>query len=654
MAKWIVLILFVFGTLVIGAGMMLYMRIDQAPPNIVLISIDTCRADYLGCYGNTSDITPNIDRFAANAVRFENVITPVPLTLPSHCTVMTGKSPIQHGVHHNINYKLPEKEKTLAEFLKDKGYITGAAVSTFVLDKKFGLAQGFDMYDDNCSTTNDQTEYPERKGEQTAQIAIDWLEKITSKDSDRPFFLFTHFYDPHHPYSADKNFADKFPQDPYSAEIAYTDHCIGRILEKLKNLDVYEDSIVIIFADHGEGLGDHNELYHGFFVYQSTVKVPMIIKPDGKYQPGTVKNIVSIADITPTINKMLGTQPPNNIYGRDISWAFRAKQPPVSMKRKLYCETIMPTEYDCSPIMALVTDKYKYIRTPRQELYDLQNDPGEESNLYDQQPHRAKLLQGMLDEIVISRNDPPSAEISVSDADMQKLRSLGYVASAPDSSEFVFDLTKNDPKDWIDFHQRVLAVRACITQAQYDQARKICRLMIDNKPQVAMNYYYLGNALFGDGDKIGAAINFNKFLEAVESDPAQPLTSNPHIKRNASAAYHLLGMIYAERNKLEQAADYFQKSIDLKEDSFETHYNLARVYYTSGRLKKAITEFKKAMQLDSDSADVLLGIADVYASKGEYENALKFYKRGKNVEPDLEIWQRKIDMAKRNMVQLAP
>lgn len=654
MAKWIVLILFVFSALIIGAGMMLYMRIDQASPNIVLISIDTCRADYLGCYGSASDTTPNIDRFAANAVRFENVITPVPLTLPSHCTVMTGKSPMQHGVHNNINYSLPPKEKTLAEFLKDKGYITGAAVSTFVLDKKFGLAQGFDMYDDDFSSAQNQGEYPERKGEQTARIALDWLDRITSGGSTRPFFLFTHFYDPHHPYSADKDFADKFPHDPYAAEVAYTDHCIGQIIEKLKSLDVYKNSIVIIFADHGEGLGDHNELYHGFFVYQSTVKVPMIIKPAGKYQPGTVKKLVSIADITPTISAMLKTEPPKDTYGRDLSWAFQPQRPTASNERKLYCETIMPTEYDCSPIMALVTGKYKYIRTPRQELYDLQSDPGEENNLYDQQPHRAKLLQGMLDEIVISANDPPGAEMTLSDADMQKLRSLGYVASAADSNEFTFDLTRNDPKDWIDFHQQVLAVRACITQAQYDQARKICRLMIDSKPQVAMNYYYLGKALFGDGDKIGAAINFNKFLETVESDPAQPLTSNPHIKRNASAAYHLLGMIYADRNKLDQAGDYFQRSLDLKDDSFETHYNLARVYYMSGRLKKAITEFKKAMQLESDSADVLLGIADVYASKGEYDNALEYYKRGQNLEPDLEIWQRKIDMAKRNMIQLTP
>ena len=250
---------------------------DDAPQkirNVLLISIDTCRADHLSCYGYKSQITPNIDAVAAEGILFENVIAPIPQTLPSHSSMLTGTIPPYHRVRENVGYLADESNVTLAEILSDAGFATGAAISAFVLDSQFGINQGFDDYFDRFEKPLEDDQVLERPGGETTDVAIEWLEK----NKDKRFFFFLHYYDPHTKYEPPEPFASQYASNPYAGEIAYTDHCIRQVLDKLKELGLYDSTLVIITSDHGEMLGEHGELTHMYFIYQGAIKVPLIIK----------------------------------------------------------------------------------------------------------------------------------------------------------------------------------------------------------------------------------------------------------------------------------------------------------------------------------------------------------------------------------------
>ncbi len=245
--------------------------------NVVLISIDTCRADYLSCYGYSRKTTPNIDAVAAEAVLFNHAVAPVPLTLPSHGSMLTGTIPPYHGVHHNIDYRLDESNVTLAEILKQNGFTTGAVISSFVLNAQFGFAQGFDTYNDHFVQPMSSFYGNERRADEASRVAEQWL----AEHQDEPFFLFLHYYDPHDAYRPPEPFAATFKDNLYAGEIAYVDHCINQVIEKLKKLGLYDSTLIIITSDHGEGLDEHFEKTHGYFNYHSTMRVPLIIKVPG-------------------------------------------------------------------------------------------------------------------------------------------------------------------------------------------------------------------------------------------------------------------------------------------------------------------------------------------------------------------------------------
>ena len=254
--------------------------------NVVLISIDTCRADYLSCYGYLHKTTPNIDAIANNSIIFENVISPVPLTLPAHASMLTGTIPPYHGIHDNFNYWLGPSNITLAETLKDNGFTTAAIISAFVMDSQFGLNQGFDIYYDRFDRQANQPEDSERPGRKTSLLAQKWLEQ----NKDQRFFLFLHYYDPHTKYEPPEPFASTFADNLYAGEIAYTDYCIAQVIQKLKDLGLFDSTLLIITGDHGEMLGEHREQEHGYFIYQSAIKVPLIFKLPQQRKSKNIKN----------------------------------------------------------------------------------------------------------------------------------------------------------------------------------------------------------------------------------------------------------------------------------------------------------------------------------------------------------------------------
>jgi len=338
--------------------------------NIVLISIDTCRADYLSCYGYGRKTTPNIDKLAAEGVLFENAFAPVPITLPSHSSMLTGTIPPYHGVHNNEGYKLAQSNITLAEILKDNGFKTTGIISAHVLKSTFGIDQGFDSYHDQFAGVLENNGIEEREGGETTEVAIKWL----NENEDDRFFMFLHYFDPHTKYKPPEPFSSRYITNLYAGEVAYSDYCIGRVIEKLKELDLYNSTLIIVTSDHGEMLGDHGEQTHSYYIYQTAIKVPLVFKLPGQKKAKKIKPVVGLIDIVPTICSLLEIEIPHDIQGVDISGHFGGRNSPEK-DRHLYCESFMPTIYNANSLFGVVTDRYKYIQTTRPELYDLVKDP---------------------------------------------------------------------------------------------------------------------------------------------------------------------------------------------------------------------------------------------------------------------------------------
>jgi len=399
------------------------------PARIVLISVDTLRADHLGCYGAASAHTPHLDALAARGVRFEAALSPVPLTLPAHASLMTGVDPPQHGVRHNSIHRLGTELPTLAEGLHAAGYATAAFVGALVLDARFGLDRGFDVYDDRTSgRVSGATGYAERRADAVVDGALAWLASAPDR-----FFLWVHFYDPHAAYTPPPGFASAFPGDPYAGEIAFVDAEIGRLLAAIEARFGARDLLVVATADHGESLGEHGEPTHSYSLYEATQRVPLLMAGAGLPAGHEVLDPASLVDIAPTLLAWVGAPPLPAARGRDLRSAVRGAQ---LAERPIYMETLAPQfDFGWSPLLGLRVGRFKLVRAPRPELYDLVEDPGETRNLAHEQPERLARLDAQLDAwgdaATVSRS------VSVSAEDRERLRSLGYVvpeALPPDAA----------------------------------------------------------------------------------------------------------------------------------------------------------------------------------------------------------------------------
>ena len=486
-------LLHVLSAAVVLVGIALYglPRWDGGPsrPNVILISIDTCRADYLSCYRPDRATTPHIDALAGHATLFENAVSPVPITLPAHCSMLTGLIPPVHGVRNQPGYALPAVIPTLPEILRTKGYQTGAIVSSYVMDHGNGLAQGFDTYNDDFRDGRSHGWGNERVGDKTSAAAVEWLGQHADGE---PFFLFLHYYDPHLPYEPPEPFAGQFPDDPYAGEVAFTDHCIGTVLAELKALGLYDDALIIITADHGEMLGEHGEESHQFFIYESAIKVPLLIKLPGQRDPRRVEEVVGLVDIVPTVCGLTGSG--RGLWeGQDLT-AMLTDGParPRRGRRYVYTESTTPLSYGANPLLGQVGRQWKYIQTTRPELYDLLADPGETQNLVADRPHIARDLQIRVEELTGTVADGGSdREAEISDEQRERLESLGYVGDTATAGPAVFDPTREDPKDLIDVHiafQRTLELDDV-------QAEALIREFLAERPKTRIFRLALGRRL---------------------------------------------------------------------------------------------------------------------------------------------------------------
>jgi choline-sulfatase len=557
-------------------------------PNLVLVTLDTVRADHLGCYGDSQAITPALDGLAAEGLRFTSASSTVPLTLPSHTTILSGLLPPHHGLRNNGAGLLAPGTPTLATLLSAAGYRTAAFLGAFVLDHRFGLAGGFEVYDDEIPRDPKAGTIleAERPGRDVMDRALAWL-RTPRKDDSRPFFVWVHLYDAHAPYTPPAAWAAKHPGRPYDGEISEVDEQVGRLLAELKSRGLDGKTVVAVAADHGEGLGEHGELTHGLLLYEPTIHVPLLLRAPWGLKPRVVAAPVSLVDLAPTLAGLVGHPFPAGRDGRDLSRALLAgEEPPAG---NVYAETRYPATFGWSPLAALRRRDLKYIASPRPELYDLRRDPGEAANLLAASPGAANAdtARGFASGIAAIEAGAvaaPRSGDSKADAETRaRLASLGYVAGrgaapgAPAASPKPANAP--DPKAVVELFQR------------FERA----------------------DARLDAGDTAGAA---TELAALVAADPA-----NPVFRGKLAAAWR-------ERGELDRAIPlYRQAAADAPNDA-EAWYDLASALREAGRLPAARQAVERALALDARMPDAhnTLGIIDLgdgklAAAQREFETA---------------------------------
>ena len=629
--------LFILFVLLVSTGLIAVLLVQRCAlpaggtPNIILISIDTCRSDYLSCYGCRRRTTPNIDKLATEAVLFKNAIAPAPITLPAHSSMLTGTIPPYHGVRNNLGYKLGPSNLTLAEILAERGYSTGAIVGGFVLDSEFGLDQGFDTYNDQFEQAIPSPIGYQRRGAEVSHLAVEWLDEHQAEK----FFLFLHYYDPHAEYEPPEPFAAEFADDLYAGEIAYTDYCIGQVIDKLKKLKLYDSSLIIVTSDHGEMLGEHGENTHTYFIYQSAIKVPLIFKLPGKTKQHIMEDLTGLVDIVPTVCSLLGIETEAEVQGKDLS-AYFARSRRATNDRYLYSESVTAAvTLRANILFGVIGDRWKYIQTTRPELYDILADPGETTNLILQQRQRARILQDELKQILeqTARNDDFSSRKKDFDwKDIRRLQALGYVGGLA-NSDFEFDESKPDPKDLIEHFNAYQRFIFFCSAKRDDEAKILCKELLSKEPQlIETNLFWAVEALerkdyaqavgclqnlidlkydlFKTHYNLGTAFqHLNKPAQAV-----QHYLEAIKIKPEAAKARNDLGDVLASQDKLDEAVKQYEKSLDIEPSQFLIYVKLAEVYSKKGQTDQVINCWEKVLQLKPDWAGALNNLAWIRAT----------------------------------------
>ncbi|MCA9118253.1 MAG: sulfatase-like hydrolase/transferase, partial [Planctomycetaceae bacterium] len=534
------------------------------PLNVLLITLDTTRADRLGCYGYSPAQTPVLDRLAQQGVLFERAYAPVPLTLPSHASMLTGLYPPEHSLHTNGQAALPREIPTLATELQEAGYATAAFIAAFVLDRKFGLQRGFETYDDDLSlaapTLHGDHQY--RDARQVIDAAIEWL----SPRGDKPFFCWVHLFDPHYPYLAHEDrFGAEFADRPYDAELAYVDEQIERLLSTLEKSGELEHTVIVVVGDHGESLGEHGELTHGMTVYDATLRVPLIVVSPEEGQPGhRVAEPVSLVDLTPTLLDRLGMQSLAQASGRSLRPALQGE--PLS-QAPCYAETDEPyAAAHWSPQRALITSQWKYIRSPRAELYDLIADPHELRNLATESSGQLQQLEEELAAWEERMKQPLANSVALSEQERRALRSLGYAAVNETARDRERPLP--DVKDMLPYYYRLNDAVAMIDTGRYDLAEPVLREVLAADENYFEAHGELGRCLLKLGRLPEAVRSFRRTMEL-----------NPHADRVQS----MLGATLLLQGQHSDAVEALELAIQLNPDLHQNYFNLGMALEKLGR-----------------------------------------------------------------------
>jgi arylsulfatase A-like enzyme/Tfp pilus assembly protein PilF len=601
------LVLIAAAILVLGPGRGLLRRPSASGHNLLLITLDTTRADHLGCYGDSQARTPNLDRLAAEGVRFARVYAPAPLTLPSHASILTGLYPATHGVRNN-GHQLSDKWRTLAEVLKAQGFATAAFVSSFSVDSRFGIGRGFDVYDDTFEAQAPlKGANAERRAEATFARFSRWLEK----SGPGRFFAWVHYYDPHLPYDPPAPYREEFSGRPYDGEIAYMDRYVGAVIEALRSKGLLDRTLVVVAGDHGEGLGDKAETGHGIFLYDETLRVPLIVRDPAAFpRPRVVPSEVRLVDVAPTILDTLGLEAgAPALQGRSLVPWIRNK---TRQDLDSVVETFYPREnFGWSEMVGIVSGPWKYIQAPRPELYDLSADPGEKTDLATASPDRAGALRSKLEQELLRLSPAPGASSGQAVAgasDRERLRSLGYVNFAPakPGSE------APDPKDRVGLLKLIQDAQAFEFQGRFAEAERACREVVAAIPDSPESYVNLAIVQVRQKNVDGAIGTLAEGLARL---------------RDSETLLVRLGHTYLVAGKAREALETMEKVLSLDPQSVDALTVAASILDATGRKAEARTYYERALAVEPESRHLRMSYAANMASTGSFREAIAVYEK---------------------------
>ena len=601
----------------------------SSQPDVFLITIDTLRADHVHCYGYDSVQTPALDALAKDGVRFTHAFTPSPITNTSHVSILTGLLPSVHGVT-DFAIPLAASHPTAAQLLKKSGYHAAAFIGAVILDSKSlapGLDRGFDFYDNfpEHATTKSRWGRVERRGMEVVQHAENWLNSHRAG----PHFVWVHLYDPHDPYEPPAPYSQLYKDHLYDGEIAYADSALAKFIGYLKRQGWYENSVVIVVGDHGEGLGEHNEETHGIFLYDATTHVPLIVKPPRLRQAGkVVDSQVRTTDILPTILEIVGSPRPERLDGESLEQYLAGAE---TAHRTAFGETDYPLRFGWAPLRSVREPDYKFIEAPRPELYNLRADPGELKNIYDPGNPVVQSLHKMLADMK-SNLPAQSSAASSENGNSEQLRELGYVGKTEATTA---SSSLPDPKDKIQeqnlLHSAMISsednreveARAALEKVlqlnpksatallqlgelelqagQYSKAAEYLGRAREIRPDDATGAYYHGQALEKIGDLAGA----RDALEAsLKLTPGQ------------LPARLLLGKVYLGLKNPKAAEDQFEAALLLQDGNVDAQLGLARAMLASGSFKEAAGQLKDLTKSHPNNADAFELLAQSYKALG--------------------------------------
>jgi len=624
------------------------------PPNVILITLDTTRADRMGFLGSTRGLTPNLDALAQQSVIFTRAYSQVPLTTASHATILTGTYPQFHQVN-DFGVPLAEDLPYAPYIFRGDGYHTAAFVGSLVLDPVArsapGFDRGFDTYDAGFHRRRggeDRYQAIERRGGEVVAHALAWL----TAHPQGPLFMWVHLYDAHDPYDPPEPYKTRYAATPYNGEIAYVDSVVGTLLARLKKQGLYDGALIAVMADHGEALGDHGEITHGIFLYDETIHVPLLVKlPHERAAATRVDARVGLVDVMPTMLEVAGIAIPSAVQGESLlrllppaaASASGEKSPEAPRDRAVYSESDYPHRtFGWSSLRALRTGKYLYVDAPRKELYDQTGDPNAEHNLSTTSAAVTNTLASQLEAFRLKTSSKKEApKVAVDPGLQERLNALGYVAT-DSSSQAMPGITETgaDPKDKVQIvnllhraemlkeetHfqeavpllEQVIALEpglpitylqlgtALVSLQEYEKAVPILRKAVEMRPDLTVPRFQLGSSLFETGDFAGATAQFET---AIERSP------------NWAEAHFSLATAYARENRYPDAIAEYQKVVELRPNHYSAHLLLGRAQELSGNPTAAIPNLMRAAEIQPKSPEPHRFLAEAYAQMGQQGDA---------------------------------